>query len=205
LQVNNHRLRFTSCDRSVIVKSTLRAGRTTSRVINEDRGPLQLLNFTARKDDSQLSWGKEVNGLAVALAPTDQPDKYLLRWKNVGKGLLEMPWTRLHSDLFDATADDLLGHVYLKGPDGKLAPARAIAAGNPVRAPRLPRSVMLGPGQTHEEVIDLWNYVEKPADAGAYQLKVELDVANVRFRWDPEATAWTGKLESNALEIRLEK
>src|SRR5262249_41865215 len=164
VQVNNQRIRFTGSEKSVLVKTTVKTtGDTTSHVLDTGKGPLQLLRFSKRKTDAQLAWGKEVNGLAVAITPADQEGKVLVRWKNVGKDLLEIPWTRFDSDLIDKHADDLFGHVFLKGPGGKLVPARQHQGRNVGGPPPLLNSVVLGPGQTHEEIIDLWAYVERPA------------------------------------------
>jgi hypothetical protein len=205
LEVNNQRIRFTRSGESVLVKTALKTtGPTSSRIIDTEKGPLQLLNFSKRKTDAQLAWGKEVNGLAVAITPADHQDKVLVRWKNVGKDLLEFPCNRFHSDTVHTHADDLLGHVFLKGPDGKLAPARQYEAPR-VGGPALRmNNVVLGPGQTHEEIIDLWAYVEKPMAAGRYQLSIDLDPAHGhRLEW--EARFWSGRIESNTLEIMLGK
>jgi hypothetical protein len=96
----------------------------------------------------------------------------------------------------------LLGHVLLKGPEGKLAPARQYPA--PRRGPpRLDRCVSLGPGRTHEELINLWSYVEKPAAGGKYQLSIELDVPRGRRGLEPQMKTWSGKVRSKALEVSL--
>jgi hypothetical protein len=205
LQVNNQRIRFTTSSNSVIVKTAVRTtGQTTSRVLDTDKGPLRLLRFGKRKTDAQLAWGREVNDLAVAITPADQEHRFLVRWKNVGKGLLEIPWTRFNSAVMDKHADDLLGHVYLKGPGGKLVPARQYPGLPADRLPFFLNNVVLGPGQTHEEVIDLWAYVERPA-AGKYQLSVELHIPAGRGRLEVEARLWAGKVRSNTLEITVGK
>jgi hypothetical protein len=206
LQVNNQRIRFTGSSDSVLVKTAVKTtGPTTSRVLDTEKGPLQLLKFSARKTDAQLAWGKEVNGLAVAITPVEQKDKFLIRWKNLGKELLEIPWSRFNSDIIDSHLDDLLGHVSLKGPDGKLVAARQYQAPMGRRPPPLVRNVVLGPDQTHEEIIDLWAYVDKPAAEGRYQLSIGMEPQNGRMRREWEAKLWTGKIESNVLEIKLAK
>ena len=203
--MNNQRVRFTTSENSVLVKTTVKTtGPTTSRVLDTDKGPLQLLRFSKRKTDAQLAWGKAVSGLAVAVTPTDKKGKVLVRWKNVGKGLFEVPWLRHTGNRFGSHGDDLLGHVVLKGPDGKSVPARK----NPPRAggPHdIPRNFVLGPGQIHEEILDLWDYVERPAAAGKYQLEIELDIPAGRHRWEVEARLWTGKVHTNELTISLNK
>ena len=164
---------------------------------------MQLLKFSPRKTDAQLDWGKEVNGLRVAITPAGQKDKFFLRWKNVGKDFLTIPWMRLNSHLIDKHADDLLGHVLLKGPDGKLAPARQYPAPGDFGQFIGISDVVLGPGQTHEEIIDLWAYVEKPAADGRYQLSIQLDTPKGRRGLEFDAKSWTGRIESNAVEIQL--
>jgi hypothetical protein len=203
LQVNNRDIRFTGSEQSVLVKTVPKTtGPTTSRTLEIDKGPLQLIKFSTRKPDDQLVWGKEVNGLAVAIATTDRPDKFLVRWKNVGTDKLDLRWVRFHSDIVDKNRDDLLDHVFLKGADGKFAPTRKYPA---PRAGGLTRSVILGPGKTHEEEIDLWSYVERPAAAGRYDLWIEPDISSSRFRREPDAKSWTGKIQSNKLAIMIGK
>ncbi len=205
LQVNNQRIRFTGSKNCLLVKTQVRTtGQTNSQVLETDRGPLQLLKFSARPADAQLHWGKEVNGLALAITATDQPDKILLRWKNVGKEWITIPGTRRHGDLIDRNADDLLGQVALKGPDGKLVAARKY---EPPARPGLPtflNDILLGPGQTHEEIIDVWAYVQRPMAGGAYQLSIQLDMPGGRRRLETDAKAWTGKVESNVIGLQLD-
>src|SRR5262245_41534592 len=77
----------------------------------------------------KIVWGKEVKGLAVSIAPAADGKKgYVVRWKNVGKDTLELPWVRFGSDQAYKHLDDLLNHVFLKDADGKLAPARKYKA-----------------------------------------------------------------------------
>jgi hypothetical protein len=154
----------------------------------------------------KLVWGKDVNGLAVALSPAEGgKEQFVLRWKNVGQETLELQWVRFKSDVSYGHLDDLLNHVFLKGPDGKLVPARTyrfpIIGGPPYR----PRTVLLKPGQVHKETIDLWTYVDKPAKAGPYQLWVEPNVKQGYAPSQPGARYWTGKITSNVLEIKLAK
>src|SRR5437660_665262 len=66
----------------------------------------------------KISWGKEVNGLAVSIAPNgDDQGRFLIRWKNCGKDSLELPWVRFDSDPAYKHLDDLLNHVFLKKAD----------------------------------------------------------------------------------------
>jgi hypothetical protein len=206
LQVNNQRIRFTTSRDCVLIKTMVKTtGDTTSRALDADRGPLQLLRFSPRKADDQLVWGKQVNNLAVAISPADQKDHFLIRWKNVGKDALELPWVRLNSSVVDKNRDDLLNHVFLKGPDGKLAPARKHPAERAGGAPFLGRSVVLGPDQTHEETIDLWTYVDRVAADARYQLSIELDIPSGRKGLEWEVKSWSGKVQSNVLEVMFGK
>jgi hypothetical protein len=206
LQVGNQWIRFTGSSNSVLIKTMIKTtGPTTSRVLDAAKGPLQLVKFSARKADAELDWGKEVNGLAVAIAPTDQGNKFLIRWKNVGKDKLELPWVRFHSDFVDKNRDDLLNHVLLKGANGKHAPARKYPAQRAGGPPGLTRSVILGPGQSHDEVIDLWLYVERPSDEGRFELLIEPEISGGRFRRELDAKQWTGKIQSNKLVITIGK
>jgi hypothetical protein len=159
-----------------------------------------------KRDVDKIAWGKEANGVAVSVAPAPAgPGKLTVRWKNVGKETLELPWVRFGSHAIYKNLDDLLGHVSLKGPDGKLVPARQyrfpIIGGPPYR----PRTVILAPGQTHEETIDLWTYLDKPAAAGRYQASLELDVPRGFAPSQKGARFWIGKVRSNVLELKLGK
>ncbi len=151
-------------------------------------------------------WGKEVNGLAVSLSPAkDNAGKFVLRWKNVGKETLELPWVRFGSDGVYKNLDDLHHHVFLKGPDGTLAPAREykfpIIGGPPYR----PRTVILEPGKIHQETIDLWAYVDRPAKEGTYELHIEMEIKSSFAPSQKDARYWTGKIQSNTIEVKLEK
>ena len=205
IQVNNQRIRFTSAHDSVLVRTIVKTtGKTNSRVLDVDKGPLQLLKFSPRPADDQLAWGEQVNDLAVAITPADQKDRFLIRWKNTGKEAMELSWARLNSRAGVNQSDDLLGHVFLKGPDGKLAPAREhpVVAGG---APFLSSTVVLGPGQTREEMIDLWTYVERPTVDGRFQLSIELEIVAGRRGREPDVKSWSGKVRSNVLNVTLGK
>jgi hypothetical protein len=130
-----------------------------------------------RPKAEKVAWGKEVNGLVVSLAPaTAGQDKFLIRWKNVGKEPLELPWVRFKSDRVYGNLDDLLNRVSLKKPNGDLVPARKyrfpIIGGPPYR----PRTVMLEPGKVHQETIELGTYLEMPVEGGRYQLSIGLEI-----------------------------
>jgi hypothetical protein len=204
VQVNNQRIRFTTSRDSVLLKTELKTtGPTNSRVLNAERGPLQLLKFSPRKPDDQLAWGQPVNNLAVAVTPDGQKDRFLIRWKNVGQDALELPHIRFHSHTLDRYRDDLLGHVFLKGSDGRTIPARKYPAPRADGPPFLRHGFVLGPGQSHEEVIDLWTYVERPAAGGRYQLSIELDIPKGRRGMQPEVRTWTGTVRSSMLEVTV--
>lgn len=207
VQVNNYQIRFTGVENSVLLNSIVHAtSNTNSRVLKADKGPLKLLKFSPRPSDVQLAWSEEVEGLRVAVTPLGANGQFLIRWKNVGKEALELPWARFHTDLLRSNQDDLLDHVFLKGRDGKLAAARKYP---PPRRPRRPlreRScVILGPERTHEETIDLWSYVEKPAAAGDYQLSIELDISAGRRGMESRMKTWTGKIQSKTLKVVIGK
>jgi hypothetical protein len=205
LQVNNDRIRFTGSRDSVLIRTMVKTtGPTTSRVLDADKGPLELLRFSPRKADHELVWGKEFDSLAVAITPTDRKDQFLIRWKNVGKDVMQLPLARLNGDRV-AKNGELLSRLILKGPDGKLVPAREFPAAPAGAALLLRRAVILGPGKTHEEVVDLWTYVDRPAAQGRYQLSVELDIPAGFKGLDWEVRSWSGKVQSNVLDITLGK
>lgn len=206
VQVNNYQIRFTGSKDSVLINTMVyTTGNTNSRVLKTDKGPLQLVKFSPRPTDAQLVWSEEVESLKVAVTPLDANGQCLIRWKNVGKEALQLPWTRFHFNILDSHFDDLLGHVFLKGPDGKLAPAREYPAPRRVRRPLLDESVVLGPGRTHEETIDLWSYVEKPAAGGNYQLSIELDVPAGRRGREWKVESWASKIQSKPVKVTLGK
>jgi hypothetical protein len=159
----------------------------------------------AKIKPQDTAWGKEVNGLAVSIAPAKEEGKFIVRWKNVGKETLELQWVRFGSDRIYKGLDDLHNHVWLKDANGKLVPARQykfpIIGGPPYR----PRTVILEPDKTHQETTDLWTYVDKPAAAGTYQLSISLEIKNGFAPSQKVAKYWTGKIESNVLEVMLAK
>ncbi len=202
VQVSNYLIRFTGSRDSVLLNTLVRTtGRTDSRTVPTDKGPLRLVKFSPRPPDARLAWSEEVDGLTVALAPAGADGQFLVRWKNVGPDAVQLPWARYNPRRMDRDRDDLLGHVFLKGPDGKLARAQpSVPRGTPLGRERC---VILGPGHTHEEVINLWSYVEKPAAGGKYQLSIELDVPRGRRGLEPQMKTWSGKVRSKALEVSL--
>lgn len=204
LQAANHEIRFTGSRDSVLVNTLVTTnGATDSRVLPVDRGPLNLLKFSPRKPDGDLSWGKPVNDLIVAIAPAEQTGQFLIRWKNIGSEALSLPWVRLRGDALDEKRDDLLNHVFLKGEDGKLSAARKHPAPR-ASAFVSDRSVLLAPGQSHEEIINLWTYVEKPPPGPRYALSIELDIEKARaVPW--RGKTWIGKIQSNTLDITIGK
>jgi hypothetical protein len=206
IQVNNQRIRFTTSRDSVLPKTAVKTtGPTNSRVLNVDKGPLHLLKFSPRKTDDQLAWGQPVNDLAVAITPAGQKDQFLVRWKNLGGDALALPCVRLHTHLIDKNRDDLLGHVYLKGADGQAAPARKYPTPRAGGPPGLARTFVLGPGQSLEETLDLWTYVERPEAGGRFQLSIELNLPKGQRGIEPEVRTWSGTVRSNVLEVTLGK
>jgi hypothetical protein len=206
IQVNNQRIRFTTSRDSVLLKTAVKTtGPTNSRVLNVDKGPLHLLKFSPRKTDDQLAWGQPVNDLAVAITPAGQKDQFLVRWKNLGGDALALPCVRLHTHLIDKNRDDLLGHVYLKGADGQAAPARKYPTPRAGGPPGLARTFVLGPGQSLEETLDLWTYVERPEAGGRFHLSIELNLPKGHRGIEPEVRTWSGTVRSNVLEVTLGK
>jgi hypothetical protein len=205
VQVNNHLIRFTGARDSVLINTLVQTtGPTDSRVLTTHKGPLQLVKFSPRPSDTRVVWSKEVNNLAVALVGIDTNGQLLIRWKNVGKEVLQLPWVRFTARPIDNDRDDLLDHVVLIGPDGKRVPTRKHPA--PRRRPRVfDRCVVLGPGRTHEETINLWTYVEKPEARGKYQLSIELDIPLGRRGLESKVKMWSGKIQSKTLEVPLGK
>jgi hypothetical protein len=206
VQCKNEKIRFTSSHDCVFIKTIPVPGRT-SRVLDTDKGPLQLLRFSSPKSiaDDKLAWGKTVNGLALAVFPTERTNNYLLRWKNVGKETLELQCVRSRWDPLQN--DDLLHHVFVKDQGGKLVPARQPTIRFAGGAPRRPGGVILPPGKSHEETIDLLSYVEKPAAPGRFTLSIELDISPFLAPAPSQkgAVYWTGKIQSNELEITFGK
>jgi hypothetical protein len=157
-----------------------------------------------KAEPEKLAWGKPVNGLAVSISPAgDGQGPFVVRWKNVGKEALEVPWVRFGSDRAYKDRDDLWHHVFLKTPDGTLVPARKyrfpIIGGPPYR----PRTVTLEPGKAHQETIDLWTYVNRPVKEGRYQLWIEPDMRESYAPSRKGVRYWTGKIRSNVLEVKL--
>jgi hypothetical protein len=67
-------------------------------------------------------------------------------------------------------------------------------------------AAVLGAGKGHEEIIDLWTYVERPANSGRFQLSIEFENPESRrailFN---EFKTWSGKVQSNSLDVDLAK
>jgi hypothetical protein len=182
------------------------AGFLIPAIVAAALGALPVRGDEPDKNADKVDWGKEVNGLAVSIAPAqDGKGQFVIRWKNVGKETLELQWVRFGSDKIYTYLDDLLDHVTLKKADGDALPARKyqhpIIGGPPYR----PRTVILDPDKTHQETIDLGTYVEKPGDEGPYQLWIDLDIRSAYAPSAKGATYWTGKIRSNVLEVKFAK
>lgn len=206
-QVKNDKVRFTGADDCTFIKTTPVGGRG-NQVLDTDKGPLQLLKFASTKAvaDDQLKWGKESNGLNVAIAPTDRPASFLIRWKNVGKETLELRAVRFHNDILGG-GDDLLNHVLVKDADGKLLPARQLGKFPGAGARIRPATIILEPGKTFDETIELPSYVARPDQKGKYQLSIEFEVDHLLADTPSQkgAVYWTGKVRSGELEIQFGK
>jgi hypothetical protein len=53
--------------------------------------------------------------------------------------------------------------------------------------------------------VDLWTYVEKPAEKGRYRLWIGLEIPRGYAPSREGARYWTGKVQSNVLEVPLAK
>jgi len=176
---------------------------------------LGITNAKPVKVEPKQEWGEAVNGLAVSIAPAKEEKgtkdskkgekKVIVRWKNVGKKTLELQWVRFDSDRIYKGLDDLHNHVYLKDADGKLVPARQYKFPTIGGPPYRPRTVFVEPDKIFEDTFDLWTYVDKPATPARYQLSISLEVKNGYGPSRKGAKYWTGKVESNVVEIKLEK
>lgn len=207
-QVKNDKVVFTGAEGCVFIKTTPIGGRANNQVLDTDKGPLQLLKFASAKPvtDDQMKWGKESNGLNVAVAPTDRPTSFLIRWKNVGKETLELRAVRFHNDILGRN-DDLLNHVLVKDADGKLLPARQLGRFPGAGARMRPATIILEPGKTFDETIELPSYVARPDQKGKYQLSIEFEVDHLLADTPSQkgAVYWTGKVRSGELEIQFGK
>jgi len=136
----------------------------------------------------------------------DRPESFLIRWKNVGKETLELRAVRFHNDILGRN-DDLLNHVLVKDADGKSLPARELKK-FPGAGPRIrPATIILEPGKTYDETIELPAYVARPAQKGQYQLAIEFEVDHLLADTPSQKGAiyWKGKVRSGELEISYGK
>jgi hypothetical protein len=153
----------------------------------------------AHAQEEKIPWGKEVNGLVIAVTPRDKdPGKLTIRYRNVGKETLELQCVRVGSNAAFTHCGDLLTDA-----DDKFVPVRMRkipAAGDPADRPR---TVILAPEKVHTETLDLWTYVEMPAKDGRFQLAIALEVKNADVPSQKGAKYWTGKVQSNLLEYKF--
>ena len=68
-----------------------------------------------------------------------------------------------------------------------------------------PELLILGPGQTFEETINLWTYVERPPTDGECQLSIELDLPSGQRGLEWEVKTWSGKIQSNVIKLAVGK
>ena len=190
LQAANKTIRFTTSKQSAFVKTEFKTtGPSTSRTIDVDNGPLQLLKFSPRKGFDQMTWSKEVDGLVLAIDADTWKDRILIRLKNIGKVRLDVP--------------NMPIELRLKGSDGKVVNSRRDVSSTP---PRIgPRSAVLDPDQTYESTLYLWNFLEKPAANGKYQLTIVSDQRRNQQFPATGARLWTSVIESKPLEIMVGK
>jgi hypothetical protein len=189
LQVSNYYIPFVG-SRSVFVKTRFRTGDSrTSKVIDTDEGPLQLLKFSSRKNEAELKWGLEADNLAIAVTPADQPGKLLVRWKNVCKGSFAFPLVQFQ--------------IYLRDLDAKGMPTREYQAPRSGNFPGSERMIVLGPGKAYEEIVDLWKFADEPEN-GRYQVSVGVNIRPWRVDFE-DYYIWSGKVRSNEIEISVGK
>jgi hypothetical protein len=205
IQAKNEAIRFTSCADSVFIK-TIPTDRNANRILDTDKGPLQMLKFSTKKPvpDEQLKWGKSVDGLAVAIAPEERAGSYLIRWKNIGNDTLEIPMAR--GDI-DTERNDLWENVFLKAADGKSLPARQsrFPERRGIGARQRVPTIVLEPGKSYDESISLPYYVAPPVEKGRFQLFIGLDNTGAQVTPQKGARFWTGKIQSNEIEITFGK
>jgi RNA polymerase sigma factor (sigma-70 family) len=113
-----------------------------------------------------------------------------LRWENVSNKPLVLRRDRC-CDLYD--------HVFMKGPDGRLVPARTDNRARLRHARR--RAVLVEPGKHDEERFDPWHWVVKPTKGGEYTIWVEFEQKVPPKPVRPDY--WTGKVRSNEVKINL--
>jgi RNA polymerase sigma factor (sigma-70 family) len=122
---------------------------------------------------------------------------YRLRWVNVGKKPLV---------LYRDRCCDLYGRVMVKGPDGKIVPART---DNRMRKQHPGALIVrIEPGGADDGMLDPWFYAVEPAAPGEYTMWVEFEVKGVRARSKTPreligAREWTGKVRSNAVRFMI--
>ncbi len=142
-----------------------------------------------------------VNGLKVTLAEKILPlaaapagavpqKELCLKWENMRKDVLSLARDRC-CDLYD--------HVFVRGLDGALAPARK---DNRARLRHAGEQwISIASGKSDEEVFDLWHWVVKPEKPGKYEVWVEFEENKERDK--APAGAWSGKVVSNRLVVEI--
>ena len=178
----------------------------TLRCLIAALGALELVAASALAEDSVADGRRnEVNGLRVTLVERNRslsaapagavPQKALfLRWENVGKNALSL------GGLFETAC--ACGQVFVKGPDGILAPERQY------REQGHWMERLVEPGKSMETDFDPWFWVQKPKKPGKYEVWVEYEVTKESFDKAPRravsAAHWQGKIISNRLEVEVE-
>ncbi len=156
----------------------------------EDKGDALLVNIYGGKRQRGDIRKADIAGMAADW--TFQKPK--LRWENVSKKPLVIYRDRC-CDLYD--------HIFLKGPDGKLVPART---DNRERLRHLGhRPVRIEPGKQDEERFDPWHWVVKPERPGEYTLWVEFEQKfppTVNMNAFPKGY-WIGKIRSNTVTVTI--
>lgn len=117
-----------------------------------------------------------------------------LRWESVGTNVF------LLGGLFETACAS--GHVFVKGPDGTLAPERQY------REQGHWTERLIEPGKPIETEFNPWFWVQKPRKPGTYEVWVEYEVTTERSGKASHGTGsaghWQGKIMSNRLELEVE-
>ena len=138
-----------------------------------------------------IKFAKQIPGPSpLWVADPERDHSYTLRWENAGKEALALTRDRC-CDLYD--------HVFLKGPDGKLVPARRDNRARFGHGPA--EGIRVEPAKCDEEMFNPWHWVVKPEVPGEYVLWVEFEQGV-----PPKPVGkhyWQGKVRSNAVKVEI--
>ena len=166
----------------------------------------ELVAAHALAEDSVAGGRKnEVNGLRLTLVEKTRPlsaapagavpqKALFLRWENMGKNVFSL------GGLFETACAS--GQVFVKGPDGTLAPERQY------REQGHWMERLIEPGKPIETDFNPWFWVQKPKKPGKYEVWVEYEVtkesSDKAHHGAVSAGHWQGKIISNRLELEVE-